>query len=213
MLDNRRTIENVLERDPVIRKGLERGIINSRALARFIQEVERVDATPDAILGIIRRFPLEKKHNVPSNPPLRDCEITMRTRVGDLALEKGLDTMRRISDFAASIKSIKGQNMRVLTGLRHIRVIADQKALDQFRHEFLDKEIIRYSDNLVEISLLLTPETDQTRGIYAKITSELALNDVNLVGIWCCAPETVLIVNEEDGLKALEALQRMLSDV
>lgn len=210
MVDNRRAVESALERDPVIKKGLERGIINSRALARFIQEVDGVDATPDAILGIIRRYPLERKKSVPHRMTMKDCEITMRTRVGDLALEKGPDTMRRISHFASSIKSTKGQNLRILTGLRHIRVIADQKALDQFRHEFLDKEIIGYSENLIEISLLLTPETEQTRGIYAKITSELALNDVNLVGIWCCAPETVLIVNEEDGLKAIEALQRMI---
>lgn len=71
---------------------------------------------------------------------------------------------------------------------------------------------MRYTDNLVEISLLLTHEAEQTRGIYARITSELALNDVNLVGIMCWSPESILLVEEKDAPKAIEALQGMISE-
>jgi len=55
----RRAIERIIESDPTIRTGLQRGIINSRALSRYILENCAVDSTPDAVLGILRRYPLD----------------------------------------------------------------------------------------------------------------------------------------------------------
>jgi hypothetical protein len=58
MADLRCRVERFKETDPVIKRGLQRGIINSRALARFIQEEDGEESTLDAILGIIRRYPV-----------------------------------------------------------------------------------------------------------------------------------------------------------
>ena len=99
-----------------------------------------------------------------------------------------------------------------MVGQRSISVIAEHKALERLRENFQERQIGRYSDNLVEISLLLTPKAEQTRGIYARIASQLALNDVNLVGIKCCSPESILLVDEKDAPKAFETLQRMTSE-
>jgi len=52
----------------------------------------------------------------------------------------------------------------------------------------------------------------ETKGIIAKISAELSLNDVNLVGIICNSPEDILLVTEADAPRALEALQRMLGE-
>ena len=46
----RRQVERFIETDPVIKKGLQRRIINSRAFARYILEVNGVASTLDAIL-------------------------------------------------------------------------------------------------------------------------------------------------------------------
>ena len=55
----RRQIERIIESDPTIRNGLFRGIINSRGLSRYILENFAVDSTTDAILGILRRYPID----------------------------------------------------------------------------------------------------------------------------------------------------------
>jgi predicted regulator of amino acid metabolism with ACT domain len=212
MADSRRLVEKMIERDPVIKKGLQREIINSRALARFIQKTDGIDSTLDSILGVIRRYPLASERVAGTDQILRDCELTMRNRIGDLAVEHGSHVMQQIAEFAGSVKSTGGENLRVVVGQRSIRVIAEQKALEKLRENFQEREIVRYSDNLVEISLLLTPRAEQTRGIYARITSELALNDVNLVGIMCCSPESILLVEEKDAPKAIETLQEMISE-
>ena len=51
-------MERAIETDSVIKKGLQQRIINSRALDRYILEANGVDSTLDAILGIVRRYPL-----------------------------------------------------------------------------------------------------------------------------------------------------------
>src|SRR5207245_10386781 len=117
--DIRRQVERAIETDSVIKKGLQQRIINSRALDRYILEANGVDSTLDAILGIVRRYPLGSENDN--------------------------------------------------------------------RHR----------------------QARGTKGIIAKISTELALNDVNLVGIICNSPEDILLVTEADAPRALEALQRM----
>jgi hypothetical protein len=210
--DTRRLVEKFLETDPVIKKGLQRGIINSRALARFIQEADGVDASPDAIVGIIRRYPVAEREPIANRDGFRELELVVRSGVGDLILENGAGTMKRIAEFSGSIKSNRGESLRVVVGVRAIRVVADQRALSQFRETFLDKDVLRFSTNLAEISILIPPTRSELKGYFAIIMSELALNDVDVHGIMCSALETILLVNEKDAAKGLEALQRMIAN-
>ena len=212
MAEIRRLVERILESDPVIKEGLRRKIINSRALARYILEEDGIDSTQDAVLGIIRRYPLEHEKSSRLREVFKNCEIAMRTKMGDLAVENGHDMMRKIAEFAGSVKTTKGESLRVVVGLQSIRVIADQKALEGFRKTFRPNEVIDYSEDLAEISVLLPPEAMNARGIIAKITTELALNGVNLLGIWCCTPEDIMLVTENDAARALETLQRLLRE-
>ncbi len=212
MADMRRRIERVIETDPVIKKGLQRGFVNSRALARYIQDTEGLDSTPDAILGIIRRYPLSKGESTDIRHVFRDCELAMRNKVGDLEVEYHQDTMSRIADFASNLKTARGENVKLVAGIRFIRVISDQNALENFRRTLPPSHVIRYSKDLAEISVHLPPSAHETKGIVAKITMELALNDINLAGIMEGAPELILLVAEPDAPRALEALQRMLKE-
>ena len=212
MADIRRLVERIVESDPVIKKGLQRKIINSRALARYILESDGVTSTADSILGIIRRYPLASEKDRDHQSIFKYCEIAMRNKVADLAIENGPDVMKRVAEFAATIKTTRGENLRIIVGLQSIRVIAEQKILDPFMETLRKSEVISYATNLAEISLLFPPESSKVKGIAAKITAQLVLNDVNLAGILCCAPEDIIVVSEDDAPRALEALQQLIKD-
>jgi len=204
-------VEHLIKTDPVM-KGLQRGIVNSRALARFIQETAGPESTLDAILGIIRRYPLGNENEGDLHQVFKGCELALRDKMGDLAVENGPDIMKRIAEFASTIRTTRGKTLRVMVGLQSIRVIADQKTLESFRQTLRPKEIISYSSDLTEISVLLPPEAVATKGIIARIPTELAMNDVNLVGIMCNAPEDIVLIAEKDAPRALQALQRVLKE-
>ena len=232
MNDTKRRIERVIETDPVIKKGLQRGIINTRALARYILDNEAIDSTPDAVLGIIRRYPLSNGESSGVNQVLGECELSLRNRVADFELEYHRDRLTQIPRFTSNHGTTRAENVKVLVGAGLVRVISDQKALENYLRELQPGEVVRYSTNLAEISIRIPPGTHDTRGLTAKITTEFVLNDIDLWGItvfyWHHAKgeaprqsqptnseglrELTLLVAEADGPRALEALQRMLKE-
>ena len=212
MAEDRRKIERIIEADPVIKKGLQRGIINSRALARYLQESDGVESSTDAILGIIRRYPLTQQESSSPLNAFRDCELALRSKMGDLTLEVDSNVMKRVLEFADSLKTSRGENLRILVGLKSIRVIAEQRSILQLKEALRDSAIVKFGENLVEISVLLSPEAEETKGVIARITTEVALNDVSIRGTVCVAPEFIIMVDEKDAIRAYEALQRLISE-
>lgn len=210
--NNRRSIERIIETDPVIKKGLRRGIINTRALARYIQESDGINSSFDAILGTIRRYPLEGRESLPSLGVFKDCSLALRSKIGDLILELDSDAMKRIVEFAGSLRTLRGENLRILVGLKSMRVIAEQKAIAQLKEALSDHKIIKYTTNLVEISVLLSQEAEKSNGVIARITTEIALHDICIWGSVCVLPEFIVLVEEKDASRAHEALQTLIHE-
>ena len=212
MTDLRRRIEQIIETDPVIKKGLERRIINSRALARYLHDIGTLDSGPDAILGIIRRYPLANGEPPCLRQMFSECEISLRDKLAKLEVEYHQETMYQFAEFASNLKTARGKSLRLIVGMGSIRIIADQNALENLRQTLRPREEIEYSTHLTEITIHLPSTAQMTKGIVAKITAELALTDVNLAGLTDSFPEVIVLVPESDAPRALEALQRLLKE-
>ncbi len=205
-------MERIIESDPTIKTGLQRGIINSRALSRYILENCAVDSTPDAILGVLRRYPINGERESGHRLALKECDITMRNGMAYLTIENSPDTMKRVAEFAGTIRSTRGESFRAIVSSNSIRVIARQEALDNFRETFRPKEIISYSAKLAEICLLLPFGAETLGEIATAITAQLTLNNVTMSGILVCPPEDIIIVSENDAPRTFEALQQLLRE-
>jgi len=208
----RRSVERIIESDPTIRTGLQRGIINSRALSRYILENCAVDSTPDAVLGILRRYPLDGTTGTGVGLALKDCHISMRGGMAYLTVENAPDIMKKVAEFASTIRSMRGENFRVIVGSDSVRVIAGQEVLDNFKQNFRAKEIISYSSDLAEICLLLPFGTERLGEIATAVISQLTLNRISLAGILVCPPEDIIIVPQIEAARTFEALQQLLRE-
>jgi hypothetical protein len=208
----RRQIERIIESDPTIRNGMFRGIINSRGLSRYILENFAVDSTMDAVLGVLRRYPLEDGKKEDHRLALKDCHLSMKGGMAYLIVENSSDIMRRVADFAATIRSTRGDTFRVVVSSDSVRIVAGQAALDNFKQTFRPKEIIRYSTRLAEVSLLLPHGPENLGSIATAVTSQLTLNGIDPVSVFVCPPEDIMIVSESDASRTFEALQQLLKD-
>lgn len=212
MAEVRRQVERIIESDPTIRTGLQRGIINSRALSRYILENCSVDSTQDAVIGILRRYPVTDVKDEQHRLALKDCNVSMRGGMAYLTLENAPDTMKRVAEFTSTIRANRGENFRVVVGSNSVRIIAGQDALDNFKQTFRLKEIISYSTELAEICLLLPHGAENLGAIATAITAQLTLNGVGLLGILVAPPEDIVIVSESDASRTFEAIQQLLKD-
>src|SRR5260370_33122208 len=105
MTDLRRRIEQIIETDPVIKKGLQRGIVNSRALARYVQNTKGVDSTHDAILGIIRRYVPSGTESSDTHQFFTDCEVSLRSKTAELRVKYHQENMYQIAEVVSNPKT------------------------------------------------------------------------------------------------------------
>jgi predicted regulator of amino acid metabolism with ACT domain len=213
MTSIRSIVERAIEQDAAIKKGLARGIINVRALARFIQRKLGLTTSLDAIISAIRRYPLEEKIKKfgEADDLLKRCRFTMKNRVVDVCLVKDTNVQKKISEIVPIINFDRGEVMRVVSGVESIKMILDEKNLDRVLRHFQKSEIIDVTKNLSEITISISREAERRPGIVSKIATEFALNDINLVEIMSCAPELIIVVNEKDSLKAYGLLEELAS--
>jgi len=92
----RRQAERAIESDPVIKKGLQRRIINSRTLARYIPEPTASTRPWNTVLGIVRRYRSTVKTTMDHRQVFKDCEIATRNKVAEADAPRALEALLRM---------------------------------------------------------------------------------------------------------------------
>ncbi len=203
-----REVERFIERDFALKRDLQRGLINIRALARQIHGSLRPTVSLDAVISAIRRYQVEPEKKR-ANPIklLRNCKIGMKNKIADITLSNTFNIQKSISEISSIINPSRGEVFRFVAGVAALKIILDEKNLDKALRFLPKREIVRVTRNHAEIIVSLPDEATDAPGIVAAITNELALNDVNLIEIMSCVPELILIVNERDSLKAYQVME------
>src|SRR5438445_7162818 len=116
----------------------------------------------------------------------------MRSGMAYLTIENAPDTMKKVAEFAGTIRSTRGENFRAVVSSNSIRVIARQEALDKFKETFRSKEIISYTAKLAEICLLLPFAAETLGEIAQQILASLSWNNVTVQEAWVVLPKPSL---------------------
>jgi len=201
-----------LDNNPCIKRDLSKGLINSRALAKYIIKIQKMDATIDAVISSIRRYEMGKRDDIFLNArKLISQTINLSTRSGltEISLIKDDETQRFIPELFDTIEHSRGEVLRVIQATEAIKLIVDEKNLDNVISVFPKNKIINIDKNIAEINMHMAPKMIKTYGILAVISNELAINSVNILEVMTCLPEMLLFVKEEDILKAYQVLYQL----
>jgi|TARA_B100000315_G_C14505777_1_gene554532 predicted regulator of amino acid metabolism with ACT domain len=202
------SVVKLLDRDPAISNCLSRDLINIRALARHIQSFLPTDASIDAIISVIRRYPLEETRFRWNTIAKFLIKLTMRNKIADIALANDPEVSAALGRLSEEIDYGRGEAYRVVAGVEAIRVIIDERNLYRLE-KILDNKIVKVTKGLAEIIIALPEEAEKTPGVVSLVTTELATNGINLIEFMSCVPELVLVVEESDALRSYELLQRL----
>jgi len=211
-----RNTEKIIDHDAAIRKDLARGLINVRALARFVQLLLGPSASLDAIISAIHRYRgflrEELKEESRVNALLGRTRLNLRNKVVDITLTNEARVQAKLAELVRLIDFAKGEILRVVQGVESIKLIVDEKNLEKVLESFNKAEVISILRDLSEIIASFPKEAEKTPGIVAKIATELSLNDINLTEILSCAPELILVVSEKEGLRAYQVIQDIAAE-
>ncbi len=205
-------VAKFIERDGAIRNDLARGLVNVRSLARYIQEAARregQESSLEAIIGAIRRFPIEQQWVTQRNIGELIGKLTVRNKIVDVVILNDPEITAALGKFASMIDYSVGETFRLVSGVESIRVVIDEKNLDKMKSIIPRKNIPKISTGLAEIIVSLHHEAEMTPGVVSTVTTELALNGINMVEFMSCVPELIIVVDGGDALRSYEAIERL----
>jgi len=211
----RREVEKLLDRDVIVKKGLARGIINVRALAREIQEKLGHEASLYAIINAIRRYPIEEKVEEVPKKFFKNCRISVKNKIADMAIVNNSEAQIKLGEVFSLIDLGSGATLRIIVAVKSIKLILDEDNVEKVESLFQKSMIIKIRRNLSEVVISFPEKIEELKieeavGVASKITSELALNGINIIELMTAAPDFILIVNERDAVKSYEILQKLV---
>jgi hypothetical protein len=205
-------VTNFIEQDVSIRRGLSRGLLNSRALAKYIYNNLKLNCTVDAVISAIRRYEThdDVKEDIKKRYQLiASAKVSSRTKMISVLLKKNINVRQAIVKLYSKIDFSKGEVLRILEVNQYIKMIIDIDNFSNVESLFLKEDIVSISKNLGEISIIYNDTVASTPGVFAALSSEFALSNISLVDGVICGNEHIFIVNEDDLMKALSAMNRV----
>jgi len=202
-------VRETIERDGSIKIGLARGLINARALARYIQETTGGRYTFEALVSAIRRYPINESATRRLNVGKIIRKLSMKNNIAVATIRNSPELPTKFAQFSKEIDYGRGETFRVISGPETVFVVVDSKNLAKITSMVSKSDIVMTLDNLAEIVSTESEDALMAPGVLAGQTTELVINGINLVA--CVAPVTsaIFILREEDATSAYLALRRL----
>lgn len=198
----------MLDNSPSIRRCMNKGLINTSALAKYIVTEKKLDGTLDAISSAIRRYKLDRYDEIfdTANKIVSFGELSTRSKLANIAVIKDSEIQELLPKIFSIIQYNRGDVLRIIQADEAIKILVNEKNLENVKNLFPKKKIIKIDRNLAEINMHLHPQAVNTPGIIAVISNELAMNDINVMESMSCVPEMLWFVKEKDVLKAYNVM-------
>lgn len=201
-------VRGTIERDGVVKHGLARGLINVRALARWIQVATPGETSFDAILSAIRRYPIKQSSAKRENIGKMILKLSLKNRIVVVSIRNQPELQLTIARFAGEVNYARGDSFRVVSGMDSVSVTIDSKNLSKLDSKLPKQAVLKKLGNLAEIVVDMASE--DMPGVISAITAELAMNDVSIIQLSTVGPGRIIILtNERDAMKAYQSLEEM----
>ncbi len=115
-----------------------------------------------------------------------------------------------LARFAGEIHDAEGETFRMVWSSETVSVTIDSKNLPRLEALLPKPSIVHRIGHLVELVIDMSPEIEGAPGSLSAITTELAMNDVNVVQLSTVGPGRIIVlVHERDAPRGYQALEEL----
>jgi hypothetical protein len=198
----------IISEDPSLRKDLARGVINVSGLAVYLKRAYKLDGSLDSIISAIRRYKIDEsvseEHTAVSSA-LSDAVISTKTRITAIHLKNSTNLYKYLSDLMKDAEFYRSEIFRLIKGRNETLCLIDKESLSRAKGFFPEGNIVSVEHGLAELSLTLTKQGWQAKGLMARLTNEIANYGVNIVVSVSAEPRISIFIQEKDLTRAHEA--------
>ena len=200
-------LQRLLLRRPEIARCYRAGLVNRRALARFLVAERIAGPTEfDAALATVRRHDFGAAAT-PEPDVFRDLRIAVRDKLVILDFEKERELLRRLERLIAAIEYDRGDTLKIVVGTESLKLFLDRRREAAVRPLFERFRLLHRYDRISEISVMFPESAIRTRGVLASVAEELALHDVVVTELLTASPELLLYLADTQVPRAYEVLR------
>lgn len=204
-------VRDVIERDGVLKEGLSRGLINVRALARYIQKATPEEHSFEALVSAVRRYPVKASAAEYRAIGKLIRKLTLKNEIVAVTVRSSPDVPGWLAKFSGAVDYGRGETFRVVSGAESVSIVIDSHNVSKLKDVIPRSEIVRVLPDLSEIVIILSDEALRRVGVGATIFTELAINRVNFLYVLSYGPPHAfaVIVDRDDAMAAYRALERL----
>lgn len=204
-------LNDFFNKNPDIRGGFVKDLINRRALAKYIIKKEKISYNLDAVITALRRFEI-KEEEKDDLDIIKDIKITTKEGISIVCLEKNQDVLEKINKVISLVNYSKNETFKIVEGNLSVKLFVDSFKVDKIKEIFNKKDIIKIINNAAELNLMFPDKAIKTKGIVSYITSHLKINNINITEILSCTPELVIYVDESELINAYKTIKQLKDD-
>ncbi len=204
-------VRSLLARRPEIEKCYQAGLLNRRALARFLvaEGVARSDQF-DALIATLRRQEAVARSEGPAPADLfPSVRLGLKDRILLLDFEKERSLLERLQELIAHINYDRGDTLKIIVGTTSIKLLIDEAKEAEVRHLFDRFRPRHRAAHLSELSLQFPEAAIETPGVLSRIAREFVLNDVTITELLTASPELLIYLRDEHVPRAYEILRAL----
>ena len=209
-----REVWRYLDNHITIKKNLADELINVRALAKKIIKNIHLTCSLNAVITAIRRYHLDIKEtdqlkNIYSL--LKKSKLSTQTKLISLLLRKNEEIRNKLANLYQKMDFQGGDTLRIFEVNKYIKIILDEKVLNEAKQVFTKKEIVSQEKNLGELTIVYDQDITKTPGVFAYLSNELAANNISIIDSMICHSEHLIIIKEKELKKAFNVVFELVS--
>lgn len=193
----------IIRGDAALQKDLRREIINIRGLAKYLINCYQITASIDAVISAVRRFPEHENHPEEEKTlqkVFKESIITTKNNITKITVTTALnETLKRIKDEL-------NKNAKIITGTNGVTLLIEQSIFTEVRKRFSNEEIEKINEHLAEISITVNERAIKTKGVLAKLATEIALANINIEEMITSPPEFLIYVKQDNLVRVHESI-------
>ena len=209
MVNINKEVWRYLDNHITIKKTLREDLINVRALAKKVISDLHLTCSLNATISAIRRYDAEVKEH--DDLPkvyglLKKAKVLVRTKLASLLLKKTESVRIKLAALYPKIDFAGGDTLRIFEVNKYIKIIIDEKGLEDVQSLFNKSDIVDSEKNLGELTIIYGIDITKTPGVFALLSNELAANNVSIVYSTICHSEHLIIVQDKDLQKGFNVI-------
>jgi|BEDMetMinimDraft_1075159.scaffolds.fasta_scaffold00143_11 aspartokinase len=204
-------VKETISADLALQDAISRGYANISGVARVIKpEVERKVGSPvklESLITTLKRTKIDWKVGEDVKRVIAQSTLSVRTGIEKTIVHSSEGNIHRLGQLLANhANSFFG----VAIGSLSITMIYEEALSQRVGSTFSD-DILSSSKNLAAIVVQSPPEIASTPGCVITLYGQVSRRGINIEETISCYTETMIVVQERDVGKALEALAELIS--